>query len=193
MNFLSHIFLSGNNTGVQIGNFIADGVKGNDYLKYQKDIQNGIILHREIDFFTDNHNSTKKIKPYFRKEHGLFSGIIVDLLFDHFLSIHWNKFSTIGLNEFINNFYILLENNRDILPNKISNFYKIMIYENWLIKYQTLEDLKIILCKMDSRIKISNMKNSIEIIKENYNYFDNLFILFWKDITIFTSNIIQKL
>lgn len=31
MNFLAHIYLSGNDEMVQIGNFIADGIKGKQY------------------------------------------------------------------------------------------------------------------------------------------------------------------
>ena len=51
MNFLAHIFLSGNDEEVMIGNFIADAVKGRDYLGYSDGIVKGILLHRRIDAF----------------------------------------------------------------------------------------------------------------------------------------------
>ena len=64
MNFLAHIYLSGENQGITIGNFIADGIKGNKYLSYREDLQKGILLHRSIDSFTDQHpivrQSTKR-------------------------------------------------------------------------------------------------------------------------------------
>ena len=53
MNFLAHIYLSGEKQGITIGNFIADGIKGNKYLSYREDLQKGILLHRSIDSFTD--------------------------------------------------------------------------------------------------------------------------------------------
>ena len=55
MNFLAHIYLSGNNDLLKIGNFMAYGIRGNDYLDYPEGIQKGIILHREIDTFKDSH------------------------------------------------------------------------------------------------------------------------------------------
>ena len=59
MNFLAHIYLSGNDNEITIGNFIADGIRGKDYKKYPKDIQTGILLHRQIDTFTDAHPTSK--------------------------------------------------------------------------------------------------------------------------------------
>ena len=36
MNYLAHIFLSGNDRCIQIGNFIGDGVKGDGYKQYPR-------------------------------------------------------------------------------------------------------------------------------------------------------------
>ena len=55
MNFLAHLFLSGENEKVKIGNFIGDFVKGNKLEEYDQEIQFGIRLHREIDSYTDSH------------------------------------------------------------------------------------------------------------------------------------------
>ena len=41
MNFLAHIYLSGTNERIQIGNFMGDGIRGKDYLNYHPDIQIG--------------------------------------------------------------------------------------------------------------------------------------------------------
>ena len=62
MNFLAHLYLSKNNKNILIGNFIADAVKGKKYKDYSKEIQTGILLHREIDNFTDNHTVVKQSK-----------------------------------------------------------------------------------------------------------------------------------
>ena len=53
MNYLGHLILSGNNSEITFGNFIADSLKGKTYLKYSKKIQKGVILHRKIDELTD--------------------------------------------------------------------------------------------------------------------------------------------
>ena len=93
MNFLAHLYLSGNNENTIIGNFIANHVKGNGINKYEPGIRNGIILHREIDWFTDSHPqfliSKKRLTPTYRK----YAGVIIDMYYDHFLSAYWDVYS----------------------------------------------------------------------------------------------------
>jgi len=60
MNYLAHIYLSGNDDFLKLGNFIADEIKGKSYKEFPKDIQKGIILHRAIDDFTDHHPLVSK-------------------------------------------------------------------------------------------------------------------------------------
>ena len=55
MNYLAHAYLSGNDIPLSVGNFIADSVKGKKYLSYPAKIIRGILLHRAIDHYTDNH------------------------------------------------------------------------------------------------------------------------------------------
>jgi len=68
MNFLSHLYLAGDSEGLIIGNFIADSVKGSDYKNYSKSIQQGIILHRAIDTFTDSHEIVEQSKQRLREK-----------------------------------------------------------------------------------------------------------------------------
>ena len=83
MNFLAHIYLSGDNDLIKIGNFMADGVRGNDYLDFPEEIQKGIILHRAIDTFTDAHPIFRKSKHRLHEKYGHYSGVIIDILYDH--------------------------------------------------------------------------------------------------------------
>lgn len=46
MNFLAHIYLSGNDEMVQIGNFIADGIKGKRYETY-------LEIFRRVFYYID--------------------------------------------------------------------------------------------------------------------------------------------
>ena len=93
MNFLAHIYLSGTDEKILVGNFMGDYVKGRDYLKYPEDIRKGLLLHRQIDFYTDNHpivkNSKKRIESVYRK----YSGIIIDIFYDYFLATNWPDYS----------------------------------------------------------------------------------------------------
>ena len=62
MNFLAHIYLSGDNDLLKIGNFMADSIRGNSYENYPDEIKKGILLHRSIDSFTDMHPVYRKSK-----------------------------------------------------------------------------------------------------------------------------------
>ena len=84
MNYLAHLHLSDNNERIMVGNFIADWVKGNKYNDYPDEIRRGILLHRAIDSFTDNHPLHKHSRQIFAESYGRFSGIVDDLLYDQF-------------------------------------------------------------------------------------------------------------
>ena len=62
MNFLAHAYLSFDYTDILLGNMISDYVKGKKKFEYPPEIQSGIMLHRMIDEFTDNHPATKIAK-----------------------------------------------------------------------------------------------------------------------------------
>src|SRR3982750_1233909 len=86
MNFLAHAYLSFNDPQILAGNMISDFVKGRDKFSFSGKIQQGIALHREIDQFTDVHPATQKAKSIFRPSYRLYSGAIMDVLYDHFLA-----------------------------------------------------------------------------------------------------------
>ena len=89
MNYLAHVYLSGTDQDLSIGNFIADHVKGKAYLDYPDSIQRGILLHRKIDHFTDSHPLFKKNVSLLFPQYRHYSRVIVDMFFDHVLAVHW--------------------------------------------------------------------------------------------------------
>ena len=85
MNYLAHVYLSGANDLIKVGNFMADSVKGSQYLNYEKELQHGILLHRHIDSYTDAHPIYRQSKHRLHEKYGHYSGVIMDILYDHFL------------------------------------------------------------------------------------------------------------
>ena len=194
MNFLAHIYLSGNDTELQIGNFIADGIRGKDYLNFPERVSQGIMLHRNIDTFTDQHPIFKQTKKYFQPEYGLYSGIIVDMVYDHFLAKNWNDFHDQKLELFVDKFYNTLDFNYTILPQKTQLLLPIMKSENWLVSYKELEGLRNILSKMDNRMKNkSNMQNAIKDLTLNYKNIEQEFNLFFVHLIAYTEKKILDL
>ncbi len=182
MNFLAHIYLSNNDPDIQLGNFIADAIKGKKYLDYSEKIQQGILLHRGIDSFTDKHSKVKETKRFF-SAYGHYSGVITDIIFDHFLAKHWLQFHTTPLDEFTEFFYVLLHDRFEILPDRIKVFYPEMRKQNWLLKYATLEGISDILFQMNHRTRnISKMNYAIIELREHYDAIEQLFFEFFEDL-----------
>ncbi len=185
MNYLAHIYLSYNNPQIEIGNFIADSVKGNAYLNYPDKIKKGIVLHRSIDVFTDNHSITKDCKRVFTA-YGHYAGVITDIIFDHFLAKNWLNYHTTPLEKFTTDFYTLLKNNYSILPPRVQSFLTVMTTENWIYKYRSIGGISDILYQMNRRTKnISKMNYAVIELNENYNYLEQQFTLFFKDLETF--------
>ena len=159
MNFLAHIYLSGDNTGVTIGNFMADGIKGKDYKKYSKDIQIGILLHREIDTYTDAHATVRKSTKRLHKKYGHYSGVIVDILYDHFLAKNWNAYSNVPLDKYVDDFYDTLEDNFEILELRVQKMMPYMIPNNWLLSYASIDGITKVLDGMNRRTKNRSQMN----------------------------------
>ncbi len=183
MNFLAHIYLSGDDEFLKIGNFIADSVRGKDYLNYPPRIQQGIILHREIDTYTDAHITWRTSKKILVPRYNHYAAVIIDMYYDHFLAKNWHLFSTIPLQEYAANFYDSLQENFDVLPERVQKFLHIMLEENWLVKYSTIDGLKYILTQMDRRTKnISKMQFATEELQLHYTIFEEHFLSFMNEL-----------
>ena len=180
--------------GITIGNFIADGIKGKKYVKYPKEIQKGILLHRGIDSFTDFHPSVRKSTKRLHENYGHYSGVIVDILYDHFLAKNWNKYHSQPLDEYIQDFYQLLRNSFDVLTPRIKRMMPYMISDNWLLSYATVEGISKILVQMNRRTNnTSKMNFAIIELEEHYKEFENEFTSFFEELKVFSKNKIIEL
>ena len=188
MNFLAHLYLSKDNKNILIGNFIADAVKGNKHANYPKEIQAGILLHREIDTFTDNHPIVRKSKRRLHERYNHYDGVIIDILYDHFLAKNWQQYSDTPLNIYAENVYSLLQSVIETLPPKIQQTLPYMIEYNWLVAYASTEGIERVLQGMNKRTKgISKMDLAIEDLNKYYKELELDFTTFFKDLIDFTN------
>jgi len=194
MNFLAHIYLSNDNDFIKIGNFMADGIRGNNYLDYPEEIKKGILLHRYIDTFTDANETFRISKHRLHKRYGHYSGVIVDILYDHFLAKNWTKYSDESLHSFVSRFYKSLDDNFNILTPKTQRILPIMKEQNWLESYATIEGISQILLQMDYRTKFkSKMQFSVEELKEFYTDFEKEFTLFFEELRNHVNEKLEEL
>jgi len=185
MNFLAHIFLSGDNDFVKIGNFMADSIRGSRYLDYSPEIQKGVLLHRHIDSFTDAHSIYRRSKHRLHEKYGHYSGVIMDIAYDHFLAKNWSKYSNEKLEDYAADFYQLMQDNYEILTERVKGMLPYMIGRNWLVSYATIAGLEMILFQMDYRTKHrAHMQEAIVEIQDFYTEFESEFFQFFEALVI---------
>jgi len=153
VNHLAHLYLSRKSEQMMIGNFIADAVKGKKYQGYEEEIARGILMHRDIDTFTDSNEIVRHSKSFFKSRYGLFSGILIDLFYDHFLAKNWTSYSEESLASFTDRAYGIFEKYHDDLPERYQMMLPYMQKENWLLNYAHAEGIQRSLNGMSRRIR----------------------------------------
>lgn len=143
MNYLAHAYLSFSQPGLIVGNMISDFVKGKKQYDYPEDILQGIKLHRAIDTFTDAHEATRQAKEVFRPDYRLYSGALVDVVFDHFLATDVTIFpGEEDLRHLATHTYKILEEYVDVLPQRFQLMLPHMQQQNWLYHYRFRDGIK---------------------------------------------------
>lgn len=188
MNFLSHLYLSGDSEGLIIGNFIADSVKGSAFNNFPLEIQKGILLHRKIDAFTDSHAIVDISKERLRPKYKKYASVIVDIYYDHYLAVNWKTYSDVSLNEYTQNVYSLIEKHKHTFPIKSQLFTKYMLEYDILSAYAHLDGIERVLNGMSRRASfISNMEHAINDLKEHYPHFEKEFKEFFPELQQFVN------
>lgn len=183
MNFLAHLYLSGKEEDVIIGNFVADAVKGNSLHRFPEGMERGIRLHREIDHYTDQHPVFRESKSRLAPKYRMYSGVIVDLYYDHFLAKYWNDFSREDLEQYVARTYFLLMRRFHLLPPRSKRILPYMITQNWLVGYRDLTMLQKVFDGMSRRTSHpSGMENAVLDLKAGYSLYEKEFRLFFPDI-----------
>ena len=184
MNFLAHIYLSGDNPKIMVGNFIGDFVKGRNLIEqFEPEIARGIELHRAIDEFTDHHPVVLQSKIRLRPKYRHYAAVIVDVFYDHFLSRYWNDFHTQLLADFSSQTYKTITHHWETLPAAVKHMLPYMIRDNWLVNYGKLEGIEQALAGMSRRTRHnSKMNESIADLRENYDAFKMEFEMFFPEL-----------
>jgi acyl carrier protein phosphodiesterase len=187
MNYLAHAYLSFNNPEILTGNMISDFIKGNKKLNYISGIQKGIMLHRAIDEFTDNHPATKLAKEFFRKDYRLYSGAFVDIVYDHFLAKDKNEFANDeALKLFASNTYKLLRNYSTVFPERFDQYFKYMETQDWLYNYQHTRFIERSFEGLTKRaLYMSDPTMAANIFAEHYHSLEDCYNNFFSDLKMF--------
>ncbi len=189
MNFLAHIFLSGEKEHLIVGNFLADYLSNKEVAKLSRPIQEGIRMHRKIDSFTDEHElvreSVRKLRPVHRK----FAPVVLDICYDYVLANNWQRYSTIEINEFALGIYSVLENHLYLMPSFLQERLPKMIADNWLVKYGTKGGLRFTFERMKHRTRYPQyFENAVDNFLKDYDFYEYAFNLFFPELIAVLKN-----
>lgn len=183
MNYLAHAFLSKHNQELLVGNFIADHVKGNQLEQFSAGVQKGIMMHRAIDSFTDQHPLFRSSKRLFYDGFEKYSGVLVDIYFDYFLARDFKVYNKGNLHDFAANAYTVYSSHEEKLPLRSVQFLNYVKSNNVFVRYAELEGIKTVLFHLSKRIKAPiELQHSSSILVQHQEELANNFNLFFADI-----------
>lgn len=194
MNYLAHAYLSFGHEEILVGNMISDFVKGKQQFDYPQLIHKGILLHRQIDVFTDEHEATKAAKEVFRKEYRLYSGAFMDVVYDYFLANDETEFSDKSLFAFAQKTYNSLHKYETLMPESFQRMLLYMRSQNWLYNYRTREGIYQSFGGLVRRAAyLSDSDAAIQIFERHYELLDNYYRQFWKGLKPFAQQKMNEL
>ncbi len=190
MNYLAHLFLSDGTPESLIGNLLGDFVKGSIENIYSTQIIKGIYLHRKIDCFTDSHPIFRSSKRLISLNRRKFSGMMIDVFYDHFLAKNWSEYSNIGLNDFTNSVYQVLQENKNLLPERLKSILPDMIANDWLASYRETSTINRAINGLSRRIKReNNLLGGVEELFLNYQQLQVDFSKFFPELIDYTLTV----
>jgi acyl carrier protein phosphodiesterase len=194
MNFLAHLYLSGGDPEVMVGNFIGDFVKGRSLLQqFNASIVKGIELHRAIDEFTDKHPVVKQSKDRLRPTYRHYAGVIVDVFYDHYLAKYWDHYHNDLLPDFAEHAYATIEAHDAMLPEGVKRMLPYMIRGNWLVHYARVEGIDRALTGMSRRTPYeSRMDEAVIDLQKYYDEFKAEFELFFPELKLHAENFLKR-
>ncbi len=173
---------------------ISDFVKGKRKFDYPAGIQQGIVLHRIIDSFTDTHPATKEAKEIFRHHYRLYSGAFIDVVYDHFLATDENEFAGQALFDFSQQVYSILNNHRQWLPGPFVVMFPYMKDQNWLYNYSTLSGTGKSFGGLVRRAAyLKDSSTAIHLFEKNYQPLQQSYRQFWAAVKPFAKREFENL
>ncbi len=183
MNYLAHLSLAQPDSHSLVGNLMGDFMKGVRLADLPIGIQRGIENHWAVDRFTDNHPAVLALKPLFSARYRRFSGIIVDISFDYFLTKHWSTFHALPLRTLLDNSYVGLLAGRDHMPERMKTTVEQMAAQDWLGSYAQFEQVSFALDRVAQRIRFSNRFNGAgREAERHYVALEQAFLMLYPDL-----------
>ncbi|MFW8592555.1 ACP phosphodiesterase [Glaciecola sp. 2405UD65-10] len=188
MNYLAHIHLAHLSGTSKLGNFLGDFVKGTNLQALPIHIQQGIFLHRKIDSFTDSHPDIKALKASMPNELRRMAGVIIDIYFDHLLSVQWHQYTKGSQQSILNGFYEELATQDITISPHFDGVKRGLLEYKWLGDYINQDAYLRAYKSIEQRLKykIVFADHAFEYVGENRERIKTSFDAFYPSLVNFT-------
>ena len=186
MNWLAHVFLSPKRIEYQLGNLLADPLKGQCWESAHSDVCAGISLHQHIDTFTDTHSEVRFSKKLLAHK-GALKGVALDILYDHFLSTHWQRFSLKKRERFLEQFRLRAIKASGGYPPKAKEVIRRVVETRQLDSYNTMDGVKRAFMRIDNRLsnrlkQKDGMMGYLSLIQMHHQELEASFLRFFPEL-----------
>jgi acyl carrier protein phosphodiesterase len=182
MNFLGHLYFSDNDIPLMYANMYGDFVKGSNLDHLTSEIKLGVLLHRKIDHYIDNHAAVIELMHSLYPRLPKVTGIAIDLFFDHLLAKNWSQFHAFPYHKFLENFYAYDISDSSDYSKEFKDFCFVLKSNNWMLHYESLYGLRKMCEGVSSRISFENELHHAPIIfNEFQNSIESTFFTFMMD------------
>jgi len=183
LNYLAHLYLAQPNADSLFGNLLGDFGGHRHVTHLPITVKNALDNHYLVDKFTDNHPAIKEARQYFSAQRKRFASIAIDVVFDHFLIQHWQKFSREPITDFKRNSYRLLDQRISDMPNRMQMVVGNMTKNDWFKEYETTAGIGLALDNIARRIRFANnFSGAIEDIHQHYSELEDVFLEFFPEL-----------
>jgi acyl carrier protein phosphodiesterase len=152
VNWLAHAFLSRPDVEFRLGNLLADLVRGRDRATMSAAFLDGVRRHQAIDAFTDAHPAVHRSRARIGGDFRHATGILVDVFYDHFLALDWERYSAEPLDEFTARLYADIRAHPVQLPAEARAAVERMLRDDRLGSYRRLDGVEAALRRVSLRI-----------------------------------------
>lgn len=189
MNFLAHIFLARHSDDAMLGALLGDFVKPHSGFAFNAEVEREILIHRKVDAFTDSHPLVLHAKTLFPGPSRRFSGILLDVFYDHVLAANWTRYDGPPLAEFVAHFYQTLRDKSSLLPPRLAEASPYMIRQDWLGSYVDYAGVETAIRRMATRLSRNGdvMCAGLDDLNANYAALASGFHAFFPQLIAFVE------
>ncbi len=176
MNWLAHLLLSHSQNPSQNpsqdphlsllefewGNLLADAVKGQARMQMSQAFLRGAKCHFAVDRFTDEHPTAGRSRARLYPHFGKLSGIVVDILYDHYLARNWGRFHPQTLEQYSMERTLEFAGVPQYYPEPARKMLEYIASQNIFVSYASVPGIELTLARFSKRVS-QRLKQEIHL------------------------------